>query len=36
VENYFKEHLSSIRASLIEGRVIEFLKKNAKIKIVKE
>jgi trigger factor len=36
VESYFKEHLSSIRASLIEGKVIEFLKKNAKIKTVTE
>jgi trigger factor len=34
VEKYFKEHLTSIRASLIEGKVIEFLKKNAKIKTV--
>jgi trigger factor len=34
VESYFKEHLTSIQASLIEGKVIEFLKKNAKIKAV--
>ncbi|OGR93089.1 MAG: trigger factor [Elusimicrobia bacterium RIFCSPLOWO2_01_FULL_59_12] len=32
VETYFKDHLLSIRASLIEAKVIEFLKKNAKIK----
>ena len=36
VENYFKEHLVSIRASLLESKVIEFLKKNAKIKTVTE
>jgi trigger factor len=34
VENYFKEHLTSIRASMIEGKVMEFLKKNAKMKVV--
>jgi trigger factor len=32
VETYFKEHLVSIRASLIESKVIDFLKKHAKIK----
>ena len=36
VESYFKEHLTSIRASLMENKVIEFLKKNAKIKTVTE
>ncbi len=36
VDNYFKEHVVSIKASLIESKVIEFLKKNAKIKTVTE
>jgi trigger factor len=36
VDKYFKEHLVSIRASLIESKVIDFLKKNAKIKTVTE
>jgi trigger factor len=36
VEKYFLEHRTTIRASLIEGKVIEFLKNNAKIKTVTE
>jgi len=36
VDKYFQEHLVSIRASLIESKVIDFLKKNAKIKTVTE
>jgi len=36
IEKYFTERDSSIRASLMEGKVLEFLKKNAKIKPAKE
>lgn len=36
VETYFRDHDHSIRASLLEGKVIEFLKKNAKIKTESE
>ena len=34
VDKYFQERDMSIRASLMEGKVLEFLKKNAKIKVV--
>jgi trigger factor len=36
VEKYFQEHGRSIRASLTEGKVLDFLKANAKIKTAKE
>jgi len=36
VEKYFKEHEGSVRASLTEGKVLDFLKNNAKIKTAKE
>ena len=36
VQNYFREKDISIRASLTEGKVLEFLKNNAKVKAVKE
>jgi trigger factor len=36
VQKYFNEHAASIRASLTEGKVLEFLKKSAKIKAAKE
>ncbi len=36
VEKYFKKHDSSIRASLTEGKVLDFLKSNAKIKTARE
>jgi len=36
VEKYFQEHALSIRASLTEGKVLEFLRKNAKIKTAKD
>jgi trigger factor len=36
VEKYFQERHNSIRASLMENKVIEFLKSNAKIKTVTE
>lgn len=34
VENYFREHVLSIKASLTEGKVMDFLKTNAKIKVI--
>jgi trigger factor len=34
VENYFNEHYLSIKASLTEGKVMDFLKNQAKIKMV--
>jgi trigger factor len=36
VEKYFQERHNAIRASLIENKVVEFLKKQAKIKTVTE
>ncbi len=36
VEKYFQERNLAIRASLTEGKVLDFLKKNAKVKTVKE
>jgi len=36
VEKYFKDHDLSLRASLTEGKVLDFLKKNAKVKTAKE
>jgi len=36
VDKYFQERDLAIRASLTEGKVLEFLKKNAKVKEVKE
>jgi len=36
VEKYFVEHAGTIRASLTEGKVLDFLKKNAKIKSIND
>jgi len=36
IEKYFAERDSSVRASLMEGKVLEFLKNNAKIKTAKD
>jgi len=36
VDKYFQERDSAIRASLTETKVLDFLKKNAKIKVAKE
>jgi trigger factor len=36
VEKYFRENAASIRASLTEGKVMDFLKNNAKVKTAKE
>ena len=36
VEKYFQERDLAIRASLTEGKVLEFLKNNAKVKTAKE